>query len=203
LQLGLAIWGWGGFAPFFAHPALQALAAITILLTIVACFTEAHISPGEKEDRGNRWALYSLILISLVHAYLPALTDRLDFWTIDGDATRWIGGVIFTVGGVVRLIPVFVLGKRFSGLVALQKDHHLVTTGVYGIIRHPSYLGLVLGALGWALAFRSGVGVLTTVILLVPLVGRIRAEEAFLSANFGAEYDAYRARTWRMIPGIY
>ena len=56
------------------------------------------------------------------------------------------------------------LGRRFSGLVAIQPDHRLVTGGIYGVIRHPSYLGLFVNALGWGLAFRAGVGVLIAVV---------------------------------------
>jgi protein-S-isoprenylcysteine O-methyltransferase Ste14 len=118
--------------------------------------------------------------------------DRHEFWTIDGDAIRWLGIVLFAVGGALRLWPVYVLGHRFSGLVA-------ITGGVYGIIRHPSYLGL----LGWGLAFRSGMGVLLTALILVPLLARIRAEERLLLAQFGGEYENYRARTWRLVPGVY
>jgi protein-S-isoprenylcysteine O-methyltransferase Ste14 len=64
-------------------------------------------------------------------------------------------------------------------------------------------LGLLVSALGWALVFRSGVGVLLTALLIPPLLARIRAEERLLRAQFGDEYDAYRARTSRLIPGIY
>jgi protein-S-isoprenylcysteine O-methyltransferase Ste14 len=74
---------------------------------------------------------------------------------------------------------------------------------VYGVIRHPSYLGLLVGSLGWALAFRSGVGVLLTALMIPPLVARIRAEEALLRKQFGSEYNAYCARTSRVIPGLY
>jgi protein-S-isoprenylcysteine O-methyltransferase Ste14 len=96
-----------------------------------------------------------------------------------------------------------VLGRRFSGLVAIQPGHTLVTSGVYRVIRHPSYLGLVLMSLGWGLAFRSGLGVLLTALMLIPLVARMRAEEKLLRTEFGAEYDAYRARTSRLIPRLY
>jgi len=47
------------------------------------------------------------------------------------------------------------------------------------------------------------VGVLSAALLLVPVVARIRAEERLLREHFGAEYDAYCARTWRLVPGIY
>jgi protein-S-isoprenylcysteine O-methyltransferase Ste14 len=111
--------------------------------------------------------------------------------------------VLFAAGGALRIWPVFVLGNRFSGLVAIQPGHTLVTTGIYGIVRHPSYLGLLVNSLGWGLAFRSGVGVLLTALTIPPLLARIRAEERLLRAQFGAEYDAYFTRTSRMIPGIY
>jgi protein-S-isoprenylcysteine O-methyltransferase Ste14 len=88
-------------------------------------------------------------------------------------------------------------------LVAIQPGHTLVTSGVYGVIRHPSYLGLLVSSLGWALAFRSGVGVLLTILLIPPLVARIRAEEKLLHKQFGSEYEAYCGRTWRLIPGAY
>ena len=95
------------------------------------------------------------------------------------------------------------LGHRFSGLVAIQPGHKLVTSGVCRVIRHPSYLGLLANSLGWALAFRSGVGVSLTVILIPPLLARIRAEERMLHAEFGGEYDVYCTRTSRLIPRLY
>jgi protein-S-isoprenylcysteine O-methyltransferase Ste14 len=201
--LGLAILGSGGFAAFFSHPALIALTIVGFVLTGVALFSSGNLSPGEREDRGNRWVLAAFGVIGLLMAYIPAYTDRMEFWTLDGDAVRWLGVALFSAGGALRIWPVFVLGHRFSGLVAIQPGHTLVTSSVYGVIRHPSYLGLLVNSLGWALAFRSGVGVLLTALTIPPLVARIRAEEALLRTQFGGEYDAYRRRTSRLIPGVY
>ena len=201
--LGLAVLGWGGFAAFFAHPALIALAIVTFALSGAAFFAGGNLSPGEREDRGNRWVIGAFALIGLLDAYLPAYTDRTGFWIIDGEAIRWLGVALFAAGGALRLWPVVVLGRRFSGLVAIQPGHTLVTSGVYGVIRHPSYLGLLVNSLGWGLAFRSMVGVLLTALLIPPLVARIRAEERLLHSQFGEEYDSYRAHTSRLIPGLY
>jgi protein-S-isoprenylcysteine O-methyltransferase Ste14 len=201
--VGLAILGWGGFRPFFSHSALIALVVVLFALSIVSFFTGGNLSPGVREDRGNRWVLPIFGVIGFLNAYLPAYTDRREFWTIDGDMIRWLGVVLFAAGGVLRLWPVFVLGERFSGLVAIQPRHTLVTSGVYGVIRHPSYLGLLINSLGWSLAFRSGVGVLLTVLLIPPLLARIDAEENLLHSEFGDNYNVYRSRTWRLIPGIY
>ena len=201
--LGLAVLGWGGFGAFFSHPALSALAVTLFVMSGVALFSSGNLSPGEREDRANRWVIVAFGLIGALAGYLPAYTDRKGFWILDGDTIRWLGVVLFAVGGALRIWPVFVLGNRFSGLVAIQPDHTLVTSGVYGVIRHPSYLGLLVNSLGWALAFRSGVGVLLTALIIPPLLARIRAEERLLRTQFGSEYDAYRSRTSRLIPGLF
>src|SRR6516162_2588472 len=141
--LGLAILGWGSFAAFFSHPPLIALVIVGFVLTGVALFSGGNLSPGEREDKGNRWVLAAFGVIGILLAYLPAYTDRKDFWTLDGDAIRWLGVILSAAGGALRIWPVFVLGHRFSGLVAIQPGHTLVTSGVYGVIRQPQLSGLV------------------------------------------------------------
>ena len=200
---GLAILGSGGFRPFFSHSALIALVVVLFALSGVSFFAGGNLSPGVREARSNRWVLPVFIVIGFLNAYLPAYTDRKELWTIDGDTIRWLGVVLFAAGGALRIWPVFVLGQRFSGLVAIQPGHRLVTNGVYGSIRHPSYLGLLINSLGWSLAFRSGVGVMLTFLLIPPLLARINSEEDLLRVEFGDEYSAYCSHTWRLIPGIY
>jgi protein-S-isoprenylcysteine O-methyltransferase Ste14 len=201
--LGLAFLGWGGIAAFFSHPARTAIALICCALSGVALFAGGNLSPGVREDRTNRWVIGVISLLGLLNVYLAPFTDRIEFWTLDGDTIRWLGVVLFAIGGALRLWPVFVLGRRFSGLVAIQPGHTLVTSGVYGVIRHPSYLGLLVNSLGWGLAFRSGIGVLLAALTLLPILARIRAEERLLAAEFGTEYTAFCSRTFRLIPGLY
>lgn len=200
---GLAILGWDGIRPFFSHPALIALVAVLFALSALSFFAGGNLSTGIREARSNRWVIIVFALIGFLNAYLPAFTDRKDLWTIDGNTIRWLGVTLFAVGGALRIWPVFVLGNRFSGLVAIQPGHTLVKDGIYRIIRHPSYLGLLINSLGWSLAFRSGVGVILSLLLILPLLARINAEEKLLHSHFGADYNAYRSGTWRLIPGIY
>ncbi len=203
VYLGLAVAGWGGVDAFFANPPRIAVVVVTVAMAVAALFSSGNLSAGEREDRSNRWIIGALGVIGLLSAWLPAYTDRKDFWTIDGDAVRWIGVILYAGGGALRLWPVFVLGRCFSGLVAIQPGHTLVTDGIYRTVRNPSYLGLLALSLGWALAFRSLAGVLLVVLMLPPLLARMRSEEALLRSQFGAQYDDYRARTWRLVPGIY
>jgi len=201
--VGLAVLGWGGFRSFFSHPALIALVVVLFALSGVAFFAGGNLSPGVREARSNRWVLPVFGIIGFLNAYLPAFTDRKELWTIDADTIRWLGVALFAAGSALRIWPVFVLGERFSGLVAIQPGHTLVTGGIYGVIRHPSYLGLLMNSLGWSLAFRSGVGLILTALLIPLLVARISAEENLLYSQFGDNYNAYRSHTWRLIPEIY
>jgi protein-S-isoprenylcysteine O-methyltransferase Ste14 len=201
--LGLAILGRGGFAAFFSEPALIGLTVALFAILVAASLAGGNLSSGVREDRGNRWVIGAFVVIGLLLGFVPAWSDRKEFWILDGETVRWLGVVLFAAGGALRIWPVFVLGPRFSGLVAIQAGHTLVTGGVYGVIRHPSYLGLLVSSLGWGLAFRSGVGAVLAVLLVLPLLARIRAEERLLRSQFGAEYDTYCARTSRLIPGVY
>lgn len=200
---GLAILGWGGFRAFFSHAPVTVLFVVLLAMSVVALFAGGNLSPGVREDRENRWVIAIFTIVGLLDGYLPALTDRLDFWTIDHNAVRWLGVVVFALGGTLRIWPVFVLGRRFSGLVAIQPGHALVTTGIYRFIRHPSYLGLLLTAIGWGFAFRAGVGLLLAAIMIPVLVARMNSEERLLQSQFGEQYANYRAHTSRLIPGIY
>lgn len=201
--LALAALGAGGIGVFLARPQFVALALMMLALMAIALFTVGGFIRRKHEGPGRRWGLAAYAVIALLGGYFPAYTDRIGFWTLDGDLLRWFGVLLFAAGGVLRVVPIFILGRRFSGLVAIQSGHTLVTTGIYGTIRHPSYLGLLINVLGWVLAFRSGVGVLLVVLTLVPLRARIASEEKLLQTQLGAEYDRYRARTWRLVPFLY
>ena len=86
VQLGLVILIEGGFDAFFSHPPLVALAVLLVILLIVSLFSPANLSSGEREDRANRWVFVAFGLLAVLLAVAPAYTDRIGFWTIDGDA---------------------------------------------------------------------------------------------------------------------
>ena len=125
-------------------------------------FAGGNISPGEREDRANRWVLIPFSVVGLALGFVPAFTDRIGFLTLDGDAgIRWAGIAALhrrrcaaPPAGVRARQPLQRPGHP------IQQGHRLVTTGIYGAIRHPSYAGLLLYCIGWSLAFRSGSGLI-------------------------------------------
>ena len=199
----LGVLGFGGWSAYFAHPARTLGVVSGVAMTIWALSSSVNLSSGVREDTAGRRVFVPAAAGTLLLFWLVPYLDRRDLFTIDGDTARWTGLAVMTAGGVLRIWPMFVLGRRFSGLVAIQPGHELVTDGPYRFVRNPSYLGMILAMLGWALLFRSGVGLVVTALGLVLLVARIDHEERLLASQFGDAYEAYRRRTWRLLPGVY
>ncbi len=198
-------WGRGwDWAAYFRSPARTGVIVVSLVLTVVALFTNSGgMIPGKKEDRRNRWVFGPIIVLSLGLALLPPYLDGRDLWTTDEMVTPYVGLALLTAGGALRLAPVFVLGRRFTGLVAIQEGHRLETGGLYRLVRHPSYAGLLLFMAGYVLVFRCWLGLLLVAAMLAVLVGRMNAEERLLESEFGEEYAAYRRHTWRLVPWVY
>lgn len=132
--------------------------------------------------------------------------------------------VLGITGGLIRIWCHRTLGKLFTWQMAVQDDHHLVTSGPYSFVRHPSYAGWVLMVAGnFALLLSKGsyfveaglwtrltdkvfavglMGYLTFVSF--SLVSRVAKEDAVLSKEFGAQWDEWTKKTpYRLIPYIY
>ena len=203
--LALTILGWGDWRTFFSNPGRTGVIILALAGAIAYAFSgSSGLGIGRREDPSSRWIFIPLIVIAIVFAWLPPHLDRLNRWTIDGDTVRYLGLIITAIGGFVRVATVFELGHRFSMFVAVQPDHRLKTDGFYRFVRHPSYLGALLVMTGWALVFRSVIGLLLTAAMCVPIIALIRAEEEFLVGEFGEQYRSYQQRTcWRLFPLIY
>ena len=112
--------------------------------------------------------------------------------------------LVLLSGIVIRWTAIFTLGKAFSANVAIREDQKLKQSGLYRLVRHPSYSGLLLILFAVGLQTRNWAGLL---VLIVPttaaLIYRIHVEEPALSAAFGEQYADYSKATWRLVPGLY
>lgn len=92
---------------------------------------------------------------------------------------------------------------NFSHQVATHKRprHQLVTEGIYGWCRHPSYFGFFSWAIGTQLILLNPLCLVGfTVILYRYFQDRIQFEEEHLVEFFGQDYVCYRQRVWSGIP---
>ncbi|KAH9851812.1 hypothetical protein C2E23DRAFT_224999 [Lenzites betulinus] len=136
-----------------------------------------------------------------------------------------VGWALVMAGGLLRWACYRTMGKHFTFEVTIHEDHHLVTSGPYSIVRHPSYTGMVMVVLGTIVScfsrgslFRES-GILGTPwgklfaaawvadMLYVPVVMvflRVKAEDGILRKQFGREWDKWAKTTpYALFPGIY
>jgi protein-S-isoprenylcysteine O-methyltransferase Ste14 len=114
-----------------------------------------------------------------------------------------VGIVLVAAGLLVRLWSVLALGRFFQYQIEIQAGHRVVTTGPYRYVRHPSYTGMALIALGFAFASGDVLSLPATLVLTgVGLAVRIRAEEKQLTAALGPQYEEFAAHHKRLIPGV-
>jgi protein-S-isoprenylcysteine O-methyltransferase len=108
------------------------------------------------------------------------------------------------VGQLLRWWSMATLGRLFTVYVAIRDGHHVVQSGPYRYIRHPSYTAILLVHLGAALCFGNA---LSAIALLVPVAlalgYRMQVEEAALVEALGPSYREYMTRTKRLVPGLY
>jgi len=201
--LAISVLGWGDWRSFFADAPRLVMVIWSLVLTVVALASGLNFSTGRRTDPQDLWMFAPLVIGSVLLCWWLPFADRRDRLTFDGDAVRYAGLALLLVGGVLRVGPVLILGRRFSAFVAIQEGHELVTDGWYRVIRHPSYLGAILLFVGWMLLFRSLLTFFVLPFAIGIVVSRMDAEEALLASEFGEAYAAYRQRTWRLIPLIY
>ena len=118
----------------------------------------------------------------------------------------------FTYLGIGLIISAIALDRvailtlrKFFNRMTIEPDHKLITTGIYGIIRHPIYLSYVLLFLGYCILLHSNLitFVILGLICTIWLGNRIALEEEMLLAKFGEEYKAYQRKTKKLFPFIY
>lgn len=209
LGLGVMFVGWGldDLGGLFAHPARMGLVVVALLGVMGVLVGRLDVQPFRKGKRPvghQRWRLVALMIAGLFLVWFLPYGDRRGLLTFaEADALRWVGLLLYTGGNVLAFVALRTLGKQYSGYVTMQDDHQLVQTGIYGLIRHPIYLRALLVFLGLPLLFRSWLTIPLFVLGIVFVAARIRQEEKLLAEHFGADFEAYRRRTWRLLPYLY
>lgn len=118
-------------------------------------------------------------------------------------ASLSIGSVITVIGLGIAIWARVTLGRNWSSIVTLTKEHELITSGPYEFIRHPIYAGVITMFIGSAIAWGFVCIFVVTLIVFVGLGGRIIQEEKLMIQHFGKKYIAYKKRTNALIPFVW
>lgn len=183
------------------------LAGTVVLIAIRA--PHGQRSRSVAVTRNRRGALENVLLAVAMVAFCAPLTWLVLPAPLFADymlepALFWTGVVLLALGLWIFHRSHADLGTNWSITLEVREKHTLVTSGIYRRIRHPMYLGLIVYSLGQALVLPNWIAGPAYLVAMVLLFGfRLGPEEELMLDEFGSDYVAYRARSQRLVPGVW
>jgi protein-S-isoprenylcysteine O-methyltransferase len=182
------------------HPATWA----GFVFGVTTLATQPALSPKSLvTDTSDRLSALAILIAVIASNLGSAMEFSLRARLFPAPTSWWVivGVGIGSAGLMLRLWAIRTLGSFFTSTVQVQPEQPVMSDGPYRLLRHPSYTGSLLTALGTAVAFGSPAGVALVCTLALPAyLYRIRIEERALLAALGVAYAEYRSRTWGLLP---
>jgi len=191
------------------------MAAVFLLSFIVSRILAARRTPDILKERANygqhentqpwdKW-LSPLVAFGSVFVFLVAGLDARYHWSAGFSLPVELLGLVLLLAGYVIASYAFIVNAYFSGTVRIQAErgHKVVSSGPYGWVRHPGYMGSLVASLGMPLLLDSAWAFIPVVIFGVFFVIRTRLEDRFLQTNLqGYRKYAQKVR-FRLLPGVW
>src|SRR5450432_3941633 len=171
-------------------------------------FTHHRETSNERKDirymqkRGTAWVVGQIVLLAAIVLVppqifgLPTLPDSLL------GVAQVIGAVVGACGLLIVGISALNLGSSLTIFPRPLDDATLIQSGLYALVRHPIYCGVILSALGWSILRASLPSLLLTLALGIFFDRKASQEERWLTEKY-PDYPAYRSRVHKLIPWVY
>jgi protein-S-isoprenylcysteine O-methyltransferase Ste14 len=188
---------------------LVALCFTTIIYLYIydpALLAERYKKPGSGDQKGwDKYVVYGLMAGFLVWIIIMPLDAKRFGWTSWFPLWVKIAGWLELIISSIFMFRAYSDNTFLSPLVRVQKERkqQVVTTGVYGLVRHPMYLGGIMLFLGAPMLMGSWYGLLTGIAMSGLLVGRILGEEKMLEEELDGYLEYKKKVRYRLIPFIW
>ncbi|MFC7341908.1 methyltransferase family protein [Saccharopolyspora griseoalba] len=210
--VGFVVLGALVFLPAWTFDYWQAwvFLAVFALSAAIPSFHLARADPAALERRkraGRESRPAQRIAVAVLFSCFPVMLvlsvlDHRFGWSAVPAAVALLGDVLVAAGMVLTVLVV--LQNRFAaGNIAVEPGQQVVSTGMYGVVRHPMYSTALLAVVGSPLALGSLWGLVFLVPVVVALVVRIRDEEALLAQELDGYREYARTTRYRLVPGIW
>ncbi len=158
---------------------------------------DGEAAPRRRDHRSMGGLLLEAIAFAVVFGFRRGTAETIPV------ALLWTGAALAVLAVLVAVWAARSLGREFRIQAVVTEDQRLVTNGPYRFVRHPIFASLFCLLLGTGIAVAAWPALASSIVIFV--VGteiRMRAEEALLARNFGAQFEGYRARTAAYIPFV-
>jgi len=180
-------------------------AFVLIVASVIIDFSKYHKQKRGVEDSANSLVETGSMTIFFITYYLSIKMNLLHVSAnkLIGFAALIIGLILIVVGIVFNVYGRIVLKSNWANQIKIYKNHSLITSGPYKIVRHPLYASLIWIFLGGSLVYMNLVSFLLNLFVFVPMMTiRARKEDELLSKKFGIEYNKYKVKTGMFFPKI-
>lgn len=198
-----------GTPPVFNHHPM--LLAVWVVCYVLWFVPETVLSyrlksrhDAQKADRGSKAVVIASINVGIALGFFAAFRATSFYVGVQWKTMFGVGIVVWLAGIAFRLYSMRVLGRFFTYDVAISREQHVVEAGPYRWLRHPSYSGSLLAALGFGMTLTNWLAlVFPAACLALGYLYRIPLEERALLGGLGPPYQDYMQRTWRLIPFVF
>jgi protein-S-isoprenylcysteine O-methyltransferase Ste14 len=206
IYLGLPILAWGGsdLRGFLANPVRTSFSVVVIISALISGWlvyvTPPHPEEEHRDDLG-RWHAYMFETIFV----LSAFGDRRGIlaWA-ENPALRWLGLAIYLIGTGIAIWSNFTWVNHLRREAERAVDNPvLLFEGPFHWIRYPSLLYLAIYCLGFALMFRSWVGLFLMMPLIAGMLNRINSLEKIFAEKYKRVWPLRRHASKKLIPFVY
>ncbi|WP_029115944.1 isoprenylcysteine carboxylmethyltransferase family protein [Mycobacterium sp. URHB0044] len=157
--------------------------------------------PTAETRAVQKLVITGTILAVVAVLVLSALDHRFG-WSQVPTPVVVTGNVLVAVGLVLAQFVV-IQNSYAAATITVETDQKVVSTGLYGVVRHPMYVGTLVMLTGTPLALDSYWGLLAIVLALPVLAARIEDEEKMLREELDG-YDEYTQKVhYRLVPGVW
>lgn len=161
--------------------------------------------PGKDTKRWDK-AILRLTFLATIAMYAVAGLDSGRYhWSPDFHWICYGAGILLTAAGQLLFLVAQKQNKFFSSTIRIQTErgHTVCDTGLYKVVRHPAYLGMIVQSIGFPLLFGSLWSIIPVGFLIVLVTTRTCLEDRTLRAELQGFREYAEKTLYRIIPGIW
>ncbi|APC15207.1 hypothetical protein BLL42_05530 [Pseudomonas frederiksbergensis] len=157
---------------------------------------------GSAESNTDHGTVIIYGYARVLHVVMTAVALLLPALPAPSLTCIYVGSVLVGLGVVIRQLAIYTLGRHYSHLIDIKNDHKIVDYGIYKLVRHPAYTGMLVGSLGLTISYFSYPSLIILIFTLIPsILNRISHEERELIKVDG--YRSYMGVSKKFIPYVY
>lgn len=157
--------------------------------------------PADEKEKSQK-VIQSFAQLAFISIFVLSALDHRYHWSAVPLFVIVLGDVLVAFG-LFMVFLVFKENSFTSGIIEVDKEQQVISTGPYSIIRHPMYSGALIMLIGTPLALDSWWGLVTIIPFTFVIIARLLDEEEFLLKNLSGYPEYIKKVRYRFLPGVY